>query len=456
MFAIPDAIDEPFTRLMLAQPQLAAFMLESGIYILMDHRDNPTACTDGARWIRCNPDFMKACRDGSKGVKQADIFVLAHEVVHCMLMHYRWMRSVREHGFYLTEQLAREVRRFNPATKWRAGRTIPALQVPMQHAMDYVINALLDQWGMKIRPYQVLLDPQIALWTDSEDTAYCRLIGKHKIEPEDVGGGDGGEGKGGTLTRSQGDQPGTGGGDMVEGYPGDMPAEAEGPNGPKPFDEVRRKMAVEVALRKLGEKHQGTGGLGMDRVIDRLLPSRIKWRQHFRHEVKASAGRGHSTWNNLSRRSLTLGSAMPGRISKRHGLCVFQADCSGSVDQAEMEQVAGCAVDVMKQVSFERMIVLDTDGAVQQVREPKDAQELHRMLMTGFKGGGGTKMEAGFEWCKEKKLRPATIITVTDGHTSWPRDMSPAKHALWVITTPGIVAPKEAGTSVYMPLDRNT
>jgi predicted metal-dependent peptidase len=71
----------------------------------------------------------------------------------------------------------------------------------------------------------------------------------------------------------------------------------------------------------------------------------------------------------------------------------------------------------------------------------------------GFKGGGSTRMEMGFEWCKEKGINPDTVIILTDGYTPWPEDHAPAKRALWVITTPGVEAPEACGQTIYMPLD---
>src|SRR4249919_2342277 len=157
-FVVPNSMSEPFSRLLVEQVHVATFLLLAEIHVIVDGRNNPTACTDAVRWIRVNPDFMKACQDGKRGVKGADIFVLAHEIMHCMLMHDTWMKSVREHGFLVTTKLAQEIRQLNPRTRWRAGDVIPCLPDLMQWAMDYVINALLHHWGLKIKPYGVLFD----------------------------------------------------------------------------------------------------------------------------------------------------------------------------------------------------------------------------------------------------------------------------------------------------------
>jgi hypothetical protein len=253
MHTIPDRMAEPVTRLMVEQPQLFAFFWESGIFLIEDDEDNPTAKTDGKRWIRVNPVFMKKCYNGEEGSPGADIFVLAHEIMHCALMHGEWLASVHEHGFTLNEALVREIRKFNPSTRWRAGMVIPAELAPhlIQWALDYVINALLWEWGMKITPYIAFRDPTIALWTDAEDTAFCRLIGRELIEPPEAGDGEDDPNPGSSSSQ----KPGAGGSDMIESYADDLPEEA----GPAPYDQQRRKMGVEIMLKEIAEQLEPVG-----------------------------------------------------------------------------------------------------------------------------------------------------------------------------------------------------
>ena len=457
MHTIPDELSEPFTRLWVEQPQLAAFMFESGIYLIEDAEDNPTAKTDGARWIRVNPGFMRKCRSGEEGAVGADIFVLAHEIMHCSLMHNLWMDVVYEHGILLTSRLVEAIRRFNPVTKWREGMVIPAAEHEqlVQWALDFVINDTLYVWGMKITPYRICHDKQIATYLDDEATVFCRLIGKHMIEPDEAGSSSAKNGSrpgAGSSSPQGGSHPGDGGSDMVRGYVGDLPDEAEAEAGP--LDLQRRRMSIETLFKEVeaAMKARGDAPLGMDRVLDRILPSRLKYRQFITQEIKA-LGRGWSTWSRLSPSSYATGRALPGKVGKRTGTLVFQCDVSGSVGLQEMMQVAGVAVDATTQLTPKRIIVLDVDARVQQVREPKSPAELRRVLLTGFKGGGGTDMRKGFEWCRDNLKEKHTVITVTDGGTPWPTDHQPAERALWVITVPGVKAPEAAGVSVYMPLE---
>jgi predicted metal-dependent peptidase len=319
---------------------------------------------------------------------------------------------------------------------------------PEAYAMDFVINDLLVTWGMKITPYGIAHDPSMITWKDSEDLSYATLFGVHGIEPEDRKDECRAAGKcpaGDRLGAGQPDtvdEPGGGAG----GDPDDDPPE-------RPHELMRRKMQVEKCLKEK-QLAMGKSGADMQMLIDRLVPSRVNWRNFVETNVKAAAGRVSTTWRRTKLRAMTVQAVLPGRQDERTGVLVLQNDTSGSVGREEKEQYAGHVVGVMRQLRPKRIIMLDTDHEVQQVREPASLDELKSMLVEhGYKGGGGTSMEAGFDWCKANDITPDCVITLTDGYTSWPRGHAPAKRALWCITTPGIKAPEGCGVSVYMPLD---
>ena len=180
----------------------------------------------------------------------------------------------------------------------------------------------------------------------------------------------------------------------------------------------------------------------------------MRWRELVQMEVKVAAGAGRHTWNRLRPRGLAMGTALQGKQGRSAGVVVIQDDTSGSVGKSEKEQYAGAIVAAMRQLQPKEIIILDVDTTVRQERRPRDVAELARMLSEGgFKGGGGTDMGAAFAWCHKHDVKPDTLITLTDGQTPWPDATSPAKRALWVLTTPGIRPPAHCGSWVYMPSD---
>lgn len=412
-FPVPDEFESAFAHLTTVDPSFAKYLLRVPLNIEMT--DKPiTAAVNNVKivWGR---EFFASCNTDQR------VFVTLHEIFHHMLGHPKLMRQWRESGWVGT-------RRFDMKTA--------------QHALDYLVNDTLVVAGHKGRmPSDALHDVKIGTWMESEETIYARLYDQNKPEGDSGGGGSDGGSEGNSG------MPGTGDG-------GDVEDEVDATPGEPVPDESQISLAAAEAVQgsQMAQKQQGSGSADFLRLVERVCPSRINWRDVVRTHIRAACGRDRVTWARFRKRSLAMGTVLPGKTGNRAGVVVLQIDTSGSIGPAEMEQWVGALIDIFKQTQPKVLHVLEVDAEVKRDYVIKDATELRGMLSRGdvqkMKGGGGTDMRMAFHWCESKGITPDTLITLTDGYTPFPSAITPAKDAVWAITSPGITAP--AGVSVWL------
>lgn len=200
---------------------------------------------------------------------------------------------------------------------------------------------------------------------------------------------------------------------------------------------------IERALRQgeiIAKKMQGKGAGNADGVFGELLRPKINWRAVLRQFLTATcSATGESSWSKTDRRALASGDVyLPGQVGKtaRHLVVVF--DTSGSCfGSDEMTAFVSELAAIVKTVKPKMATVLYIDWEVQGVQQFRNGQIAVQSLKP--RGGGGTDMTKGFNWCVDNRVKPDALICLTDGYT--PFGQPPGYPVLWAITDRSTRAP---------------
>lgn len=317
----------------------------------------PTAAVDG-RSLFYNPDFIHQLTE-----REIE-FVVAHEVMHCCFQHF-------------TRRGPREPRRWN-----RAG--------------DYVINYDLQESGFALipqgkvingRPFSILIDAKYKNMPTEEvyEMLPPSIIINITIKGEN--GEDGDEWNIGAVL--------------------DAPGGAGGEEQAKQEWEMSVRQAVAIAKAEGAGKVPGS----LKRMLDQLNKPKVSWRDKTRNFVDQSMSKEIS-WSRISRRSLSIGTLMPGVISDRLNHLIFIIDTSGSVSEKMAREFLSEVAGALDENVADQLTVLYADTRVHDVDHfvPGD-------LVTGRtleNGGGGTAFSDSFKWVADNAPDASAVIYLTD------------------------------------------
>jgi predicted metal-dependent peptidase len=297
-------------------------------------------------------------------------FLVAHECMHPML----------EHNF---RRQSRDPKKWNKAA-------------------DYVIN-------------QLLVDEGIGAFIDGgclNKALYDAGQGVSEqiytlIPDGDEGGGNGGGDIGGT------------GQDLEdgEGTAQDQAQEAA-------------EWKVKVAQAAQAAKMMGKLSAGMARLVDSILNPTVDWREVLQKFVTKHKTDERS-FARPNRRFLSQGLYMPSRSGEVMGPIAFLVDCSGSVDDVQLAQMAAEIRMVHEDLRPEKLHVVYFDSEVSHYEcyGPDDSLDIR------FHGGGGTDVRAAFDYLDQHGHADGVVCTVvlTDGYTPYPEGAS--NPVIWAMTT---------------------
>ena len=354
----------------------------------------PTACTNG-RDEHYGRAFVKKLSDRELA------FVIAHEAGHKMYRHLTtWVKLHTENASMANQ------------------------------AMDYVINLMLKD-----------LDPNeavIAMPRYTEDTGHPKgkkgdfmgLVdekyrGMNTKQVFDI------------LKQEQKDDPNGGeGGGAGDGFDEHDWEGAEGLS-----EDEKKELAREIdqAIRQgliAHQKNVGKGGGSLDRELEDLLAARINWREVLRDFVKATcSAKDTSSWRRVNRRFLSQGMYMPSMIGEKIGHIVIAIDTSGSIGGPELAEFLSEVQGIAEEVSPEVVDLIYWDGAVAAHEKYEGGAVSNIVSSTKPKGGGGTDVNAVFNYIKDNELTQAeACIILTDGYTPYPAE-APPYPVMWVMTS---------------------
>jgi predicted metal-dependent peptidase len=353
-----DPIEEKITKARISMLLQAPFFGNLATrLILVDATHEPwckTAGTDG-RHFYYNRDFF------AKLDKQETIWVVGHEVLHCVYDHMS-RRGGRDKNL------------------WNA-------------AADFVINWELHeqkigkQVDKKTSGVQVLFDPKYKGMFSEEVYAELEKNAKHVKFEEFDAHLEPGDGKGKDLT------------------------EEERAN---IRDEIRQ--AVMEAAKVAGA---GNTPLGIRRMIKDLTEPEMDWREILNMQIQ-SAFKSDYTWMRQSRKSQSCGYYLPGQLPDIKLEAAVAIDCSGSMSGDMLQDLLSEFKGIMDQFPDFKLRLWCFDTRVYGYAEftPDNIEDINSYEI---KGGGGTDFVCNWDYMKENDIVPHRFIMMTDGYPggSW-------------------------------------
>ena len=187
---------------------------------------------------------------------------------------------------------------------------------------------------------------------------------------------------------------------------------------------------VKVAQAAQAAKMMGKLSAGMARLVDSILNPTVDWREVLQKFVIKHKTEERS-FARPNRRFLSQGYYMPSRTGERMGPIAFLVDCSGSVDDEQLAQMAAEVRMVHEDLRPEKLHVVYFDAEVTHYDcfLPDDTVQI------SFHGGGGTDVRAAFDFLDAEGHAAdlACTIVLTDGYTPYPDDCSTP--VIWAMTT---------------------
>lgn len=370
-----------------------------------------TARTDGKTMIEVGPWF---CEERIP----RQIFVLAHEVLHGIMLHMDRGKHYIDSGI-------------GPDGK-------PFCWQTWAEAADYIINYILKHSHIGEMPECGLYDPR---FTGGMSTEEVYIILRQEKEEQGEQG-----------AKPEGDQAGPpqqGGMPDGEGEPDGklQPAPQPGTSTShgsfdehivpgEPMTEGEKKdleREVMVAAKQAEAIGQMPGGLR--EFMDRVFNPEVPWTELVRREFHAASANIEPDWSRPNKKRVAYGEAMdeqviilPSTQSLGAGTVMVQIDTSGSIGDEQIAVFMGGIKSLVEDVAPSELYILwtDTHVAHTDLIEHDHAagleEVIERVKREGAPGGGGTDMGAMWKYCEEWGVSPNIAVTFTDGLTPWPEN----------------------------------
>ena len=187
---------------------------------------------------------------------------------------------------------------------------------------------------------------------------------------------------------------------------------------------------VKVAQAAQAAKMMGKLSAGMERLVDGILNPTVDWRDVLQKFVVKHKTEERS-FARPNRRFLSQGFYMPSRSGERMGPIAFLVDCSGSIGDDILAQMAAEVRTVHEDLRPEKLHVIYFDAAVTHY----DCFLPDDTVSISFHGGGGTDVRAAFDYLDSEGHADdlACTIVLTDGYTPYPDGSNTP--VIWAMTT---------------------
>lgn len=379
--AIERKLAQARTRLILDKPFLGALVLRLPMVAADWCR---TTATD-ARALYYNPAYAAELRP-----EEAQ-FVMAHEALHCALLHF----SRRGH---------------RRSKLWDI-------------ACDFAINPLLIHEGLKAPPGSLVEDRFQGMTAEEIYPCLDDSWMENETLDEHLYEGDDGEGQ------QQPQRPSSAG---QSKKPEDDPT-GKGSGRPPPLSATERDaLSVQWRQRLAGAAQQAreAGKLDgeMGRLVDHLLQPQLPWRMMLSRYVSAIARDDYSYTRPSNRRGEPA--IYPALRSGQLNL-VVALDVSGSITESEMREFLS-EIDAIKAHLRARLVLHACDARLVTgspwTFEPWEAVEFPGSIP----GGGGTRFTPVFDWIAAQDMPPDLLLYFTDAQGEFPK-IPPNFPVIWLV-----------------------
>lgn len=345
--AIKTKIIQARVSLLMHQPFWGILVTRLIMKEVSDEDWLPTAATDG-RHLYYNPEFI------SKLTPQQLIFVLAHEVQHCVYDH-------------MSRRNGRLKRLWNVAADFVINYELVESKIGDMPTKE-PIKALYDvKYANKCAEevYELLLD-------DPESEKYAEF----------------------DVHMEQGDGLGTG---MTQ----------------EEWDALSREFKQAV-LQAAKSCDAGQLPAGIKRMIKDLTEPQMSWKEMLNLSIK-SLVKNDYTWTRPSKRSIGSNVYLPSMKHDDTIDVVVSIDTSGSMTNDMIRDLLSEVKGIMEQFTDFKVQVWTFDTKVygHQVYTECDGIENYEP-----EGGGGTEFACNWEYMKENEIVPNTFIMFTDGYNN--------------------------------------
>lgn len=384
MAQLMDRIDLAYSKLGLREAFIAAVMTR----VKREVSDKVSTAGTNGTWVKFNPKFCEPLTD-------EELFGLVlHEACHVVLMHM-WRREGRDPRIW-------------------------------NYANDAIINAYIKSRGWQLPKGGVHLS-----WVREEHSSeyvYNKLK-EQQQQQQQSGKGGGGDGEGDE------DSDGMGGGFDGTGDLEDAQDEA-----------TRVDMEATIVAAAKMAKDCGQGSSLIDRVLEHVGESKVRWQDVTRSMMTESAAADYS-YMRPSRRFIGSGLYMPSLRSDALGGLAIGFDTSGSMGPNECNQIAAELQAIVDDLQPAFVEVVYCDYSVTHVERFERDEELRLRP----KGGGGTRFQPVFEHFAESGEQYCGMIFFTDMEGNLDECEEPPFPMIWADI--GFSHPKEPfGTRVEVPL----
>jgi predicted metal-dependent peptidase len=393
-----------------------------------------TAMTDGNN-IFFDIDFLSSLTSDERE------FVLAHEIWHCVMMHFA-----------------------------RRGTRIPMI---FNLATDMEVNQLLESDGF--------IAPKNLVWPNDKNRhksmfdlpdglsaeEYYELLLKKMKSQQMKGGGESGEGGNGESGEGNGSGSSSGSkskadklnGQFDKHYDKHKNYKKEGEDykggskdkyGEKGIDEDFRPAAPEDEERNANnireavvgavqqiERSRGTVPAFIKSLVDKILKPEINWREQLAADITTTM-QNKTNWNRPNRRFVYSGTYLPSHAGEAINIAVG-IDTSGSCAN-DCKKFLSEVVSIAKTFGDYHITLIQCDTEVKDVTEYDEANPLDpEGSPVEFKGFGGTVLMPIFDYIRDNDVDADKIIMFTDGYTEdFNETDAPSLPVLWVITKDGV------------------
>lgn len=347
-----DNLTKAKAALILDQPFFASLLLSMP---MVENNSIPTLATDGES-IQYNDKFLKSLS------LQETIFILAHETLHCALMHM-YRRNERD------------------PNRWNI-------------AADYVINEILVNDDIGSMPEGGLLD------SDLVDKGNGTAEGVYKLlpdNPENKKGNKKGNDKGPSQYPGAG-QPG-----------GALDQVNDASNDPAKNAEKEAEMKVRVLQAANAAKMAGKLSAGLKRLIGESTETRTNWREVLRRFFSERAKIDYS-FARPKRRFLADDLYLPSLTGEKLGEIVIAVDCSGSISDSIIAEFEKEIKAIVEDTKPSKVNVLYFDTEILNT----DSFEFEEEIKINPIGGGGTSFAPIFEYIEKEALDVSACVVLTD------------------------------------------
>lgn len=344
------------------QPFFATLLFD--LCVVKEDDKTETAATDG-RNILVGPWFRE------RPIAER-VFVLCHEIMHCVLHHLPRAKMYQE-------------RSFGPDMK-------PWSFPKWNQATDYVINDTLIQSKVGTMPKVGLHNTSIATSADLADDIYQKLP---EPPPQD------GDGEG-------------------EGFDKHII--------PKDSTAVPTEQEAKRGLTAAANAAKATGTLpgALARLVGSILDPVMPWQELLRDYITATVGTGDTSWVRPNRRRLALppNVPFPGQQGWNMGAMVVAIDTSGSISEKELTAFVSEMAGIIDQVKPRELWACywDTVGNMVQI------DSIEQLESERVEGGGGTIWDCVPRAIDDAEVEPELVVTMTDGYVQCSADRADWAH----------------------------